>query len=59
LFVLPIDVYIEKESERLAGEGRMTATTHAAFAYTGSGYKTKKKRGHRLWHMQAGEAGRE
>ena len=37
--ILPIDVYIEKRSERLAGEGRMTATTHAAFACTGSGYK--------------------
>ena len=27
----------------MAGEGRMTATTHAAFAYTGSRYKNKKK----------------
>ena len=52
-----IDVYIEKASEKLAGEDRMSATTHAAFAYTGSGYKKLKSADSDCGIRKQGEAG--
>jgi hypothetical protein len=43
----------------MAGEGRMTATMHAAFTYTGSGYKKIKALTQTMAYASNAEAGNE